>query len=99
MLKNNKFYAVRLVLNLQFKKIEKLIYLRKIFIINIFMNWWTEIIIQKRKEGLKNFTICPEFGPVPYMPAIPFTQQPIGNQWKINSGMKDLLKTHFENIN
>jgi len=63
--------------------------------LNIFMNWWEEIIMQKEKEGVDSFTICPESGPVPYMPVVPFTQQPIGNQWKINAAMKDLLKKYL----
>jgi hypothetical protein len=63
--------------------------------LNIFMNWWEEIIMQKGKEGVGSFTICPECGPAPYMPVIPFTQQPIGNQWKINAAMKDLLKKYL----
>jgi sugar phosphate isomerase/epimerase len=64
--------------------------------VDSFMKWWKEIITQKEKKGADTFTICPEFGPAPYMPALPFTQQPIGNQWKINVAMKDLLKKQFD---
>ncbi len=60
--------------------------------LDIFMQWWKKIICQKEKEGLKDFIICPEFGPVPYMPVMPITQQPMGDQWKTNVAMKDLLK-------
>ncbi len=37
-------------------------------------------------------TICPEFGPVPYMTLLPHTQKPIADLWEINSYMKDWLK-------
>lgn len=38
-------------------------------------------------------TITPEFGPAPYMPLLPFTQQPLGNQWEINRKMMERLQT------
>lgn len=58
----------------------------------LFENWWQQIIAHKKATGWKNFTITPEFGPAPYMPALPFTQQPIGNQWEINCQMMQFLK-------
>jgi len=60
-----------------------------------FVRWWEAIILEKEKNGWSYLTICPECGPAPYMPALPFTQQPIGNQWQINVGMKDRLKKMF----
>jgi hypothetical protein len=60
-----------------------------------FIGWWQAIILQKEKSGWDFLTICPEFGPAPYMPTLPFTRQPIGNQWQINRSMKDRLKKVF----
>lgn len=61
----------------------------------LFEGWWQQIIEYKKEKGLKRITITPEFGPAPYMPALPFTQQPIGNQWEINCKMMQYLKNKF----
>lgn len=60
-----------------------------------FKNRWQEIIDANSKTGCSSFGITPEFGPPPYMPVLPFTQQPTGNQWQININMMNYLK---ENI-
>lgn len=60
-----------------------------------FVGWWKKVI----KAGNVTedfFTICPEFGPAPYMPTMPFTQKPLGDQWKINVRMKDYLQHEFD---
>jgi len=59
----------------------------------VFEGWWQQIIQGKKQAGLKKMTITPEFGPAPYMPLIPFTQQPLGNQWEINRKMMQRLRT------
>lgn len=59
----------------------------------LFEKWWQQIIQHKKEKGIKEITITPEFGPAPYMPAIPFTKQPLGNQWEINYKMMQRLKT------
>lgn len=61
----------------------------------VFEGWWKEIIHQKKEQGWQAFNITPEFGPAPYMPAMPFTLQPLGNQWEINVKMKDSLSNLF----
>jgi len=58
----------------------------------LFEAWWQQIIEYKKEKGCKQFTITPEFGPAPYMPAMPFTKQPLGNQWEINDKMMHYLK-------
>lgn len=40
-------------------------------------------------------TITPEFGPWPYMHAVPFTKMPSACQWDINTGMMELLKNRY----
>lgn len=64
--------------------------------VEIHVAWWQKIIERNKQEGKKIFTITPEFGPFPYMTAMPFTQQPISNQWDINVFMMNLLKSRFE---
>lgn len=44
------------------------------------VRWWDQLIEQKRVAGVSFFTICPEFGPLPYLPTLPFTNLP----WRIN---------------
>jgi sugar phosphate isomerase/epimerase len=57
-----------------------------------FVFWWQQIINTKKRAGQSLFTISPEFGPVPYMPTAPYTQQPLSNQWDNNVFMKEYLK-------
>lgn len=58
--------------------------------------WWQKIINHHMETCKKSLTITPEFGPAPYMPALPFTQQPVGNQWHINIAMMNYLKEHLK---
>ena len=57
----------------------------------VFLAWWKQIINHNKATGNELFTITPEFGPAPYMPAMPFTQEPLSNQWELNCTMKDYL--------
>ncbi len=63
--------------------------------VDIHLAWWQKIIDRNKKEGKEMFTITPEFGPYPYMTVLPFTQQPISNQWEINLFMMELLKSRL----
>lgn len=60
--------------------------------VKIFMNWWQQIVDSGIAGQQPQLTICPEFGPRPYMPSLPFTQQPIGDQWTINARLMNTLK-------
>jgi sugar phosphate isomerase/epimerase len=66
--------------------------------LTLFEGWWAEIIAQKKEKGWSSFTITPEFGPSPYMPLLPFTLQPIGNQWDINQKMMHHLRDVFNGM-
>lgn len=57
-------------------------------------SWWDTVVAQKKKEG-KPLTMLTEFGPVDYMPALPFTRQPVANQWEINKYMLDTLRNRY----
>ncbi|MBK9730837.1 MAG: sugar phosphate isomerase/epimerase [Chitinophagaceae bacterium] len=63
--------------------------------LKIFLDWWKEIILCNHQQGNETFTICPEFGPTPYMPAISSSEKPIAYQWKINSAMKNYLRENL----
>ena len=60
--------------------------------------WWDEIVQQRLVSGAALLTITPEFGPAPYMPALPYTKMPIANQWDINVYMMNLLKERYKSI-
>lgn len=56
--------------------------------------WWDTVVSRKKREG-KLITFLTEFGPVDYMPALPFTRQPVADQWAINKHMLDTLRTRY----
>jgi hypothetical protein len=66
--------------------------------VDTFIGWWRKIIAVRAKTDAV-FTVCPEFGPVPYMPTMPVTQQPLSDQWRTNARMKNLLRAQFGLLN
>jgi sugar phosphate isomerase/epimerase len=57
--------------------------------------WWDEIVSRKKKAG-ERLTILTEFGPADYMPTMPYTRQPLADQWGINVYMMNLLRKRYE---
>ncbi len=58
------------------------------------LDWWDKIVALKKKQG-STLTILTEFGPPNYMPVLPYTQQPVANQWEINIYMMNLLRKRY----
>lgn len=58
------------------------------------LSWWDRIASQKRTEG-RMLTILTEFGPPDYMPTLPYTRQPVGDQWDINAYMRQWLRKRY----
>jgi len=56
--------------------------------------WWDKIVELKKQQG-DRLTILTEFGPPTYMPTLPYTQQPLADQWAINVHMMELLKKRY----
>jgi sugar phosphate isomerase/epimerase len=56
--------------------------------------WWDKVVTAKQNAG-ELLTILTEFGPVDYMPAIPYTRQPVADQWAINYHMLQLLRKRY----
>ena len=56
------------------------------------LKWWQSIVDAKKAAGAASLTICPEFGPPPYMVTLPGTGKPIADLWEVNRYMKDFLK-------
>jgi sugar phosphate isomerase/epimerase len=58
------------------------------------LNWWDKIVERKRKRN-ERITILTEFGPPDYMPSLPYTRQPLADQWAINVYMLGLLRKRY----
>jgi hypothetical protein len=56
------------------------------------LGWWDRIIALHRAKGSALVTVAPEFGPSPYMPSLPWTGQPVSDQWATNVRMMGLLR-------
>ncbi|WP_236652734.1 sugar phosphate isomerase/epimerase family protein [Chitinophaga vietnamensis] len=57
-------------------------------------SWWDKIV-QRHQAAGKPLTVLTEFGPVDYLPALPYTRQPVANQWEINVYMMNQLKLRY----
>ncbi len=55
------------------------------------ITWWKKIAANNKRKSRDQLLICSEFGPPGYMTTLPFTNEPIANQWEINCYMKDML--------
>lgn len=62
------------------------------------LKWWDKIVALKRATGAEALTICPEFGPVPYLPVLPYSQKPVANQWEINAYMMNTLRKRYKEV-
>lgn len=62
--------------------------------LNAHLAWWDQVVETHRAAGTQ-LTVTTEFGPATYMPVMPYTQLPIGNQWEINVFMLNLLKKRY----
>jgi sugar phosphate isomerase/epimerase len=56
--------------------------------------WWDKVIERKKKNG-EHMTILTEFGPPMYMHTLPYTLQPVSDQWAINEYMLQLLRKRY----
>lgn len=56
--------------------------------------WWDKVLERKMKAG-ETMTILTEFGPPNYLPTLPYTQQPVADQWAINVYMMHLLRKRY----
>lgn len=60
------------------------------------VGWWQQIVDARKAEGLPAMAICTEFGTPNYMPAQPYTRQPVANLWEINTWMMRALKERLK---
>ncbi len=57
--------------------------------------WWDKVVEGKKKNG-ERMTFLTEFGPPDYMPTLPYTKQPVSDQWNINVHMMQLLRKRYQ---
>ncbi|MDF7822555.1 TIM barrel protein [Pontiellaceae bacterium B12227] len=62
--------------------------------LNAHLAWWDQVV-EVRRAADEDLTFVPEFGPSPYLPAQPYTLQPLADQWDINVYMMKLLKARY----
>lgn len=58
------------------------------------LGWWDAVVAQKVKNG-EGLTILTEFGPPNYLPTVPYTAQPLADQWAINVYMMKMLRDRY----
>lgn len=58
------------------------------------LDWWDKVAERKKKLG-QRLTVLTEFGPPDYMPTLPYTRQPVADQWAINVYMMQLLRKRY----
>lgn len=61
----------------------------------LFIDLWLSICERRAAEGYTVMTFTPEFGPAPYMPALPFTNMPLADVWEVNLWMYTTFAAHF----
>ncbi|CAH1195658.1 hypothetical protein PAECIP111891_00717 [Paenibacillus allorhizoplanae] len=66
--------------------------------VETFISLWLTICQHRFDAGAVTMTFTPKFGPPPYMPVLPFTQQPVSDLWAVNLWMFQTFKKRFEAI-
>ena len=59
------------------------------------LHWWDQIVARKKQRG-EPMTMLAEFGPPDYLPTLPYTRQPLADQWVINVYMMQLLRKRYQ---
>jgi sugar phosphate isomerase/epimerase len=57
--------------------------------------WWDKVVERKAAAG-QPLTVLTEFGPPTYLPTVPYTFQPLANQWDINVYMMNQLRERYK---
>ncbi|GAA4319967.1 sugar phosphate isomerase/epimerase family protein [Compostibacter hankyongensis] len=60
-----------------------------------FVAWWDRIVALNAERKRDILPVTTEFGPKPYMPAIPFTGEPVADLFEVNCYMKDMLNERY----
>jgi hypothetical protein len=60
--------------------------------------WWDAIVKARMAAGEGTITFTPEFGPEPYMPRLPYTQQPVSDLWEVCLYMAKRFRERFARL-
>ena len=60
-----------------------------------FERWWDIVWEEQLARGVKVSTSCPEFGPPPYLPTLPYSGQPVANLAELCDWQKDRQAARF----
>lgn len=63
--------------------------------LNFHQNHWEQVWASQRARGYSRTTLTPEFGPDGYLHHTPFSNEPVGELWEINSWMGSTERAHF----
>lgn len=66
--------------------------------VDMHLGCWDKVVDLNKKAGNTSLTFTAEFGPAPYMPLLPYTRQPVADQWEINAHMSEMLKSRYGNV-
>ena len=58
-------------------------------------SWWDSIVAGMRNRSVP-VVLEPEFGPYPYLPALPYTVQPVADMWSIRRKFSQRLRERYE---
>lgn len=64
-----------------------------------FRSWWSEIWKAQASAGRASTYFCPEFGPPPYLPTLPFTGAPVTNLNEVCNWMAGEAEGWFGELN
>jgi sugar phosphate isomerase/epimerase len=59
------------------------------------IGWWDRAVVNATRKGIPGMTFLTEFGPADYLPALPYTRQPVADQWAINVHMMHILRERY----
>lgn len=59
------------------------------------LQWWDTVVQNAIAKGEKQLTFLTEFGPADYLPTLPYSRQPVANQWDINVYMLQLIRKRY----
>lgn len=62
--------------------------------LNHHLAWW-DTVVERKKKNNQPATFLTEAGPVHYLPALPYSQMPVADQWAINVHMMQLLRKRY----
>lgn len=65
---------------------------------DMYLRCWDKVYSANKNIGREFLTFTAEFGPAPYMPLLPFTKQPVADQWEINAFMAEMVKNRYKKV-